>query len=86
MSHNFSNTYTHDQSTNSPTNTCSISESDLSINTNQVNSMKLYKTFGQKGTDSGQFNSPHGLCLGVNEDIVVADSNNHRIQVKARTR
>ena len=29
----------------------------------------------------GQFNSPHGFCLGLDEDIVVADTNNHRIQV-----
>ena len=28
-----------------------------------------------------QFNSPHGFCLGPEEEIVVADTNNHRIQV-----
>ena len=50
---------------------------------------KLYKSstslcrckFGQLGPGKGQFNSPHGFCLGVEEDIIVADTNNHRIQV-----
>ena len=31
----------------------------------------------------GQFNSPHGFCLGLEEEIIVADTNNHRIQVLA---
>jgi hypothetical protein len=33
------------------------------------------------GPSKGQFNSPHGFCLGAEEDIIVADTNNHRIQV-----
>jgi len=37
--------------------------------------------FGQLGPGKGQFNSPHGFCLGMDEDIVVADTNNHRVQV-----
>ena len=37
--------------------------------------------FGQLGPGKSQFNSPHGFCLGVEEDIIVADTNNHRIQV-----
>lgn len=41
--------------------------------------------FGQLGPGKGQFNSPHGFCLGVDEDIVVADTNNHRIQVFQKT-
>ena len=53
------------------------------------NPKKLYKSstshcrckFGQLGPGKGQFNSPHGFCLGVEEDIIVADTNNHRIQV-----
>ena len=36
---------------------------------------------GEPGSALGQFNSPHGFCLGLNEDIVVADTLNHRIQV-----
>lgn len=41
--------------------------------------------FGQLGPGKGQFNSPHGFCLGNEEDIVVADTNNHRIQVFQKT-
>lgn len=37
--------------------------------------------FGSPGNGPSQFNSPHGFCLGVDEDIVVSDTNNHRIQV-----
>ena len=37
--------------------------------------------FGQLGPGKGQFNSPHGFCLGLEEEIIVADTNNHRIQV-----
>ena len=37
--------------------------------------------FGQLGPGKTQFNSPHGFCLGLDEDIIVADTNNHRIQV-----
>lgn len=41
--------------------------------------------FGQLGPGKGQFNSPHGFCLGLEEDIIVADTNNHRIQVFEKT-
>ena len=37
--------------------------------------------FGQLGHGEGQFNSPHGFCLGLREEIIVADTHNHRIQV-----
>ncbi|XP_039295126.1 brain tumor protein [Nilaparvata lugens] len=43
--------------------------------------MQIRSKFGQMGSGDGQFNSPHGFCLGVEEDIIVADTNNHRIQV-----
>ncbi|XP_046639554.1 brain tumor protein-like isoform X2 [Daphnia pulicaria] len=43
--------------------------------------MQTRVRFGQLGSAKGQFNSPHGFCLGVDEDIVVADTNNHRIQI-----
>ena len=48
---------------------------------NKVNPMQIRCKFGQLGPGKGQFNSPHGFCLGAEEDIVVADTNNHRIQV-----
>ena len=46
-----------------------------------MRSMQVRAKFGQLGQAEGQFNSPHGFCLGRNEDIVVADTHNHRIQV-----
>jgi hypothetical protein len=50
-------------------------------NANKVTAMQIRCKFGQLGPTKGQFNSPHGFCLGNDEDIVVADTNNHRIQV-----
>ncbi|ESO04923.1 hypothetical protein HELRODRAFT_111386 [Helobdella robusta] len=47
----------------------------------KTNSMEIRTKFGQLGPGKGQFNAPHGFCLGMDEDIVVADTNNHRIQV-----
>ena len=28
-----------------------------------------------------QFSSPHGFCLGISDEIIIADTNNHRICV-----
>lgn len=44
-------------------------------------SMHVQYNFGSLGSSKGQFNSPHGFCLGVNEEIIVADTNNHRIEI-----
>ena len=40
-----------------------------------VSPMQIRVKFGQLGPGRGQFNSPHGFCLGENEDIIVADTN-----------
>ncbi|CAG0883996.1 unnamed protein product [Darwinula stevensoni] len=37
--------------------------------------------FGAMGASRGEFQSPHGFCLGPEEEIIIADTNNHRIQV-----
>lgn len=47
----------------------------------KMSAMQIRCKFGQLGPGKGQFNSPHGFCLGPDEDIVVADTNNHRVQV-----
>ncbi|KAK9758969.1 B-box zinc finger [Popillia japonica] len=52
---------------------------------NKVSPMQIRCKFGQLGPNKGHFNSPHGFCLGTEEDIVVADTNNHRIQVFEKT-
>jgi len=56
-----------------------------SRNSNKISAMQIRCKFGQLGPGKGQFNSPHGFCLGMDEDIVVADTNNHRIQVFEKT-
>lgn len=37
--------------------------------------------FGSRGTEHGLFTWPRGVCVGSDNTIVVADSNNHRVQV-----
>ncbi|VDK52758.1 unnamed protein product [Anisakis simplex] len=39
---------------------------------------------GGIGIAPGQFNSPHGFCLGCDDEILVADTNNHRIQILSK--
>lgn len=43
--------------------------------------MQIRCKFGSLGASKGQFNAPHGFCLGVEEEIIVADTSNHRIEV-----
>ncbi|XP_037937273.1 brain tumor protein isoform X2 [Teleopsis dalmanni] len=52
---------------------------------NKATPMQIRCKFGSLGTSRGQFNSPHGFCLGVDEEIIVADTNNHRIEVFDKT-
>jgi hypothetical protein len=47
----------------------------------KMSNMQIRTKFGTLGSGKSQFNSPHGFCLGVDEEIIVADTNNHRIQV-----
>lgn len=41
--------------------------------------MAIRCKFGHLGSNKGQFSSPHGFCLGAEEEIVIADTYNHRI-------
>ena len=43
--------------------------------------MQVRCKFGTLGPGQFQFNAPHGFCLGIDEEIVVADTHNHRIVV-----
>ncbi|KAL1459096.1 hypothetical protein WDU94_011104 [Cyamophila willieti] len=56
-------------------------QSYQSSRSKQIQTMQIRIKFGTIGSGNGQFSSPHGFCLGMDEDIVVADTNNHRIQV-----
>ena len=38
-------------------------------------------SFGQKGSNDGDFNEPCGVCTDKDGFVYVCDYNNHRIQV-----
>jgi DNA-binding beta-propeller fold protein YncE len=42
---------------------------------------KLLMSWGEPGTDPGQFNIPHNICCDRDGWIYVADRENHRVQV-----
>lgn len=48
----------------------------------RCSNMTLLTKWGSLGCELGRLNSPHGFCLGFDEEIVVADTYNHRIQVQ----
>ena len=43
--------------------------------------MQIVHKFGSLGQLKSQFSSPHGFCLGISDEIIIADTNNHRICV-----
>ncbi|THD20505.1 B-box type zinc finger protein ncl-1 [Fasciola hepatica] len=51
------------------------------IRTARCSQMNLLTKWGSLGCELGRLNSPHGFCLGFDEEIVVADTYNHRIQI-----
>ena len=42
---------------------------------------KLLRSWGEPGTDPGQFNIPHNICCDAQGWVFVADRENHRVQV-----
>jgi hypothetical protein len=42
---------------------------------------KLLKSWGEPGTDAGQFNVPHNIATDAEGWVYVADRENHRVQV-----
>ena len=42
---------------------------------------RLLRSWGEPGTDPGQFNIPHNICCDAEGWVYVADRENHRIQV-----
>ena len=42
---------------------------------------KLQFSWGEPGTDPGQFNLPHNICVDSDGYLYVADRENHRVQV-----
>jgi len=60
-----------------------LSQSNSTRRTGQT--MQIRTKFGSLGPQKCQFNAPHGFCLGLDEEIIVADTNNHRIQIFDKT-
>ena len=42
---------------------------------------KLLMTWGEPGSDPGQFNLPHNICCDADGWVYVADRENHRVQI-----
>lgn len=56
----------------------------LPLNKNPVikrQKMIYHCKFGEFGTGESQFTEPSGVCVNGNNEILVADTNNHRIQI-----
>ena len=50
---------------------------DLSLHLNILSRLQ----FGEFGVLEGQFTEPSGVAVNAQNDIIVADTNNHRIQI-----
>ncbi|KRZ15785.1 E3 ubiquitin-protein ligase TRIM33 [Trichinella zimbabwensis] len=46
-----------------------------------MNEMKIKANFGEAGSGPGQFCLPQGFCITPDGEVIVADTQNHRIQV-----
>jgi len=66
----------------------STSQSSSSNHSSQVPRQKMvyHCKFGEFGSQVGQFTEPSGVAVNSDGDILVADTNNHRIQVRCRCR
>ena len=42
---------------------------------------KHIKSWGESGTQPGQFSLPHNLCMISEEELIVCDRENHRVQI-----
>lgn len=43
--------------------------------------MRVMAKLGTLGSGPTELHMPHGFCIGLNDDIVIADTNNHRISI-----
>ena len=69
-----------EQPANASENNAIMTSNNLMTTTEHAQ-MQIRCKFGTLGEFQGQFQQPHGFCMGRDEEIVVADTYNHRIQV-----
>lgn len=62
-----------------PISTCYSISGHSTGNAKNHQIMQIRYKFGNLGSQTNQFSSPHGFCLGLNDEIIIADTNNHRI-------
>lgn len=41
---------------------------------------KLKKVFGKHGKKQGEFHTPYGIAVDLEGQLIITDTNNHRIQ------
>ena len=46
-----------------------------------VHSGNLVNSFGQSGSEDGEFKSPASVCMDTDGHIIVTEFSNHRVQV-----
>jgi ABC-type Fe3+ transport system permease subunit/DNA-binding beta-propeller fold protein YncE len=67
---------------NAPTLNWNPHETDAqALNETRLTPAKFLACYGKPGTAPGEFNRAEGTCLDANDNLYVADSCNHRIQV-----
>jgi DNA-binding beta-propeller fold protein YncE len=59
----------------------SLAGSSKSVTADGKLMVEFVDSFGKPGTAPGDFNRPEGLCIDSKDQVYVADSCNHRIQV-----
>ena len=45
------------------------------------NNLETIGKFGMGGTGDGHLKAPAGLAVGINGQVIVADCDNHRVQI-----
>ncbi|KAI8778531.1 tripartite motif-containing protein 2-like [Biomphalaria glabrata] len=58
-----------------------LTKSDTIFNKTELDQGKLWKKIGRKGQGRGQFDMPCGVTTTKSGDVIIADTENHRVQI-----